>query len=111
MLAKPGRPAAGCRFRQPADIEVARIPSPLVDRPTPESDGERIGAKSCAAWFGPRDQTPNLFAGADLTGADLAGANLTGADLSAARLGGIIANNDTVWPEGFPDQVQPPPSF
>jgi hypothetical protein len=101
MLAKPGRPAAGCRFRQPADIEVARIPSPLVDRPTPESDGERIGAKSCAAWFGPRDQTPNLFAGADLTGADL----------SAARLGGIIANNDIVWPEGFPDQVQPPPSF
>jgi hypothetical protein len=44
--------------------------------------------------------------GADLRGADLKGADLTGADLSGARLQGaelhgVIADNTTVWPEGF----------
>jgi hypothetical protein len=61
-LPKPRRPVSGRIFRQPADVEVAWIPSPLVDRPTAESDGERIGTKGCAAGFGPRHHTPNLFA-------------------------------------------------
>ncbi|MGO8964211.1 hypothetical protein [Mycobacterium sp.] len=30
--------------------------------PTPESDGERIGAQDWAAWYGPRDHTPDLLA-------------------------------------------------
>ena len=30
-----------------------------------------------------------------------AGANLTGADLTELDLKGVIANEDTIWPEGF----------
>ena len=49
--------------------------------------------------------------GADLTGANLrdaklnmarlSGANLSGADLSGTDLRGAVADEDTIWPEGF----------
>ena len=38
---------------------------------------------------------------ADLSGADLRGADLTGARLRDARLHGVVADDTTVWPQGF----------
>lgn len=39
--------------------------------------------------------------GADLTGADLRDANLTRSNLRGADLRGAVANDATVWPDGF----------
>jgi len=38
---------------------------------------------------------------ADLKGANLTGANLTGANLIGANPTGIVADENTTWPDGF----------
>ena len=47
----------------------------------------------------------NLFGAhltkASLVGANLTGANLTGANLTGANLSGAMADEATIWPEGF----------
>jgi uncharacterized protein YjbI with pentapeptide repeats len=53
-----------------------------------------------------RDAIAKVGPGAQLSGADLSGANLIGANLSRASLSGAslrhaIANNHTIWPDGF----------
>ncbi len=63
-----------------------------------------------AHLFGAHLQGASLF-GASLFGAHLQGASLVGAHLERAQLGGIIYNEETVWPEGFtpPPSTHPPP--
>jgi len=65
------------------------------------SGANLTGANLTGAGFEGANLTGANLTGANLGGARLTGANLRGANLKEATLSRAIADNGTVWPEGF----------